>query len=186
MLKHHPRKSCGSPSSRPKRSAVVSTVTSSRHAHETHRLRHFGSPEFWRAVALARSRRRPKQPIVQCGYGRRGGRDCRTVRSVDATAAACLARGTSHRTSCEPQSRSADPRSCQSAAGAHPWRPSRALRRRLHTMPGALEKGGLSADPGAVLRPVRHWCASGVDTPTPSSYATPGRRPAARKPITLR
>jgi len=30
----------------------VSTVTSSRHAHETHRLRHFGSPEFWRAVAL--------------------------------------------------------------------------------------------------------------------------------------
>ena len=61
-----------------------------------------------------------------------------------------------------------------------------AVRRRLHTMPGALEKGGLSADPGAVLRPVRHWCASGVDTPTPSSYATPGRRPAARKPITLR
>ena len=96
------RRSSGSPLPRPKRSAAGSTASPSRRAYEGPNPRRFGSPEFWRAVAGSRSRRRPEQSTAKRGHGRARRRNCRVGRSVDARAAACLAQVASHRAASGP------------------------------------------------------------------------------------
>jgi hypothetical protein len=92
-----------------------------------------------RASGASRPQQRPRQHDLAVNYGQvalvemRLGvrknalkafqqRHYRTGRSIDTGSAAGLASSPSHGTSSGPQSRSADPSSCSSAARGNPWR----------------------------------------------------------------